>query len=183
MKRELMCALVGASFLIPANTEAQRGRDRGPRVHQPAPVVVSGRLSRCSPPSGARAFDCRSRVVYTSGTRWAPRRANAAWIRADWGRVRFAPIRYRHDRFLNQGELRALVGQHTVTRIRKEGRSAGLRGALSGEWIRASRAGRVLVVTMDRVDVAELVDFDFDGIVDDVYLIRHGVDRGRPGVW
>lgn len=177
MKRELMSALIGASILVPKDMEAQRGRDRGPRVQQPAPAVVSGRLNRCRPPSGARAFDCRSRVVYTSGTRWAPRRVNAAWIRADWGRVRFAPVRYRRDRFLNQGELTRLVGPHTISRIRKEGRRSGLRGPLHGEWIRAPRSGRVLVVTMDRVDVAELVDFDRDGIVDDVYLIGPGGDR------
>jgi hypothetical protein len=172
MKRELMSALLGASLLVPVGVDAQRARHRAP---QPAPVTVSGRLGHCTPPAGARPFDCRARVVYSSGVRYGPRPSRAAWVRVDWGRIRLAPVRYvRRDRFMNQGELRRLMGRHAVDRIRDHGRRAGLRGGLRGEWVQDGRRGHVLVVRMDRVDVAELVDFDRDGVVDDIFLMPLG---------
>lgn len=175
MKRELMSALLGASLLVPASVDAQRNRHRAP--HQPAPITVSGRLAHCSAPRGARPFDCRARVVYSSGTRYASGRSRVAWVRADWGHVRLAPARRaRWNRFITQGELKRLMGHRVVHRIRDHGRRAGLRGALRGEWVNEGR-DRVLVVRMDRVDIAELVDFDRDGLVDDIFLARFGSGR------
>jgi hypothetical protein len=69
------------------------------------------------------------------------------------------------------------MGGHVVNRIRDHGRRMGLRGALHGEWVNGGRRGRVMVVHMDRVEVAELVDFDRDGVVDDVFLLRLGAER------
>lgn len=187
MKRELMSVLLGAALLVPADVDAQRGRnrpvDRGPRVSHPAPITVSGRLSRCRAPARARAFDCASRVVYSShgsisGGVLRPYRDARLRIRADWIR---APIRFsigvRFDRSLNPGQLRRLLGHDTVTRIRDVGRRQGLRGAPRGHWVDSRWQGLVLVVTMDRVDVAEFIDYDRDGLFEDSFLLRH--DRGR----
>lgn len=184
MKREMMSVLVGAVLLVPAEADAQRARhrgpDRGPRVAQPAPVTASGRLARCRAPAHARSFDCRSRVVYSShaGHRavlvMRPYRDARIRIRADWVR---APVRFslgvRFDRGLNPGELRRMLGHRTVDRIRHAGRRAGLRGAPRGHWVDSRVHGLVLVVTMDRVDVAEFIDSDRDGFFDDSFLFRH----------
>ena len=178
MRREMMTLLIGASMLVPTAADAQRGRGhRGPRA-QPAPVAVSGRLTSCRAPAGARRFDCPATVVYRSRAHYVPRRGNHVWVRARWGPIRFGAIRhYRYDRFLNQSELRDLVGLRTVHLIRDEGRRAGLRGALRGQWVSSGGYERTLVVTMEGVDVAEIVDFDRDGVVDEVFIVRPGRDR------
>jgi predicted amidohydrolase len=181
MKRELMSVMLGASFLVPVAADAQRAR--ATRVGQPAPVTVSGRLANCRAPAKARAFDCRSRVVYSSRASYAPAYRGHVWIRADWGRIRLVRVHaQRRDRFLNQSELRDILGLRAVHRVRDEGRRAGLRGALRGLWFDAGRDGRVLVVRMEGVDVAEFVDFDRDGIVDEIFLVRPGRDRRFVGV-
>jgi hypothetical protein len=175
MRRETMLALIGATMLLPTAVEAQRGRGHG---GPPAAVAASGRLTGCHPAARARPFDCRATVVYSSNARYAPRRGGHVWVRAGWGPVRFGAIRYyRYDRYLNQSELRELIGLRTVHLIRDEGRRAGLRGALRGEWVHSQAYGRTLLVTMEGIDVAELVDFDQNGIVDEIFIVRPGRDR------
>ena len=179
MKREMMAALIGVSFLVPSDADAQRGR-RGGHVAAPAPVTVSGRLANCRRPADARPFDCRARVVYRSGPRYVSPRAGYSWVRVDWRPIRYAPVRYarvdrydRFDRYLDHGDLRHLLGRRTVDMLRDEGRRMGLRGALRGEWLDVRRQGRVLIVRMEGVDIAELVDIDWNGTIDDVFLLRH----------
>ena len=191
MKRELMSVLFGAALLVPMDAEAQRGRGRAaddnPRVQKLEPITTGGRGA----PRGrvaARAPYARNRVVYSSNTRYrVPRfyrsgrfgyRDSRIRVRLDYGRAPiFVRPRARLAGRLSQGELRRVLGHETVRRIRQSGRRAGLRGAIRGHWVDARRHGLVLVVTMDRVDVAEFIDYDRDGWIDDSYFFRH--DRGR----
>lgn len=191
MRREWMAVLIGASMLAATDVEAQRGRDRESgrrgeerervgRVEQLEPIRAPGRVVPAAAPrvrSRARPathhyVDARSRVVYRSP---AYRRYHrpAAWIRVDWGpRVRFrVVVAPRHGAYLSQGELRRLLGREAVRDIRDAGHSMGLRGSLRGHWVQARGVGAVLVVTMGGTDVAELVDYDRDGFVDDFFLV------------
>jgi hypothetical protein len=182
MKRELITLLVGASFFA-SDVEAQRnrdrdnrngGNDRNGRVEQLEPVHAGGRIApRTVVYRGGRPAHRRSRVVYSSNGRrpsYAPARV---WVRADWGRVTMHPFAFRTNRtFLNQRELRNVLGRRTVDMVRDSGRRAGLRGSLRGHWVEQRGQGRMLVVTMDRVDVAEFMDFDRDGFVDDIFLVQ-----------
>ena len=205
MKRELMSVLIGAALILPAEAEAQRGRkhvpNRGPRVTQPAPAVASGRLNRCRAPAHARSFECRprSRVVYSSRARYGgattwvdrpgyryhdvyrPYRDARVRVRLEWGgsRIHFHAPRYR-DAHVGPGALRRILGPRTVNQVRRAGRRLGLRGAPRGHWIDSWRDGRVLVVTMEGVEIAEFVDYDRDGFVDDAFFFRH--DGGRRWV-
>jgi hypothetical protein len=190
MKRELLSVLIGASILLPADAMAQRNRtsdrnrnerDRTERVQpapvrngrvQPAPVRANGRIAY-PVRSPRHAAASRTRVVYTNrgvSARYSNR--GGIWIQADWGRrIPVRPIfRGRRDE-LNQGELRDILGKRTVDRVKDAGRHAGLRGGLRGHWVNAHEDGLILVVTMDRVDVAEFVDFDRDGFIDDAFVI------------
>lgn len=193
MKRELMSVLLGAALLVPMDAEAQRGRgsaaDGDARVQKLEPITTGGRVA----PRGrvaARAPYSRNRVVYSSQTQYRVPRAyrSGGWNRGYRDtriRVRFdigrAPIfvrpRARFEGRLNQAELRRVLGHDTVRRIRQSGQRAGLRGAVRGHWVDTRRQGLVLVVTMDRVDVAEFIDYDRDGWIDDSYFLR--LDRGR----
>ena len=56
MKGKLMLGLMGAAFLIPQESTAQRVRDRVRPRTRPAPITMSGRLSGCHAPAGARAI-------------------------------------------------------------------------------------------------------------------------------
>lgn len=176
MKRKVMMVLLGASFFAPIDAEAQRARSRDHRPSQPARVTVSGRLVGCRAPAGARSFDCRSRVVYSSysgSRRSRAYRSNRLRVRADWGRVRMIPLRHRaRNGVLNQGRLRDVLGRRTVDRVRNAGRRAGLHGSLRGYWESDRYGGAILVITMGRVEVAEFVDFNRDGVVDEIFLIR-----------
>ena len=82
----------------------------------------------------------------------------------------FRPHRGRRS-YLSQGELKDVIGNRAVRLVRDAGRQAGLRGALRGHWVRDYGRRSTLVITMERVDVAEFVDFDGDGYVDDLFLI------------
>ena len=57
-----------------------------------------------------------------------------------------------------------------VNRIRDHGRRAGLRGSLRGHWAPTRGLDDIMVLTMRGREVARLVDFDRDGLVDDVML-------------
>ncbi len=182
MKRELFMVLLGASILIPAEADAQRNRTRDrsreDRSGQPAPVQANGRIAYPAPRGGRRAWDRGTRVVYSSRAGRAPYRGRQLWVRADWGRIRMRAMSHRRDRrTLNQSDLRHVLGRHTVNRVKNNGRRTGLRGSLRGHWVNQRGQGRILIVTMGRVDVAEFIDFDRDGFVDDVFMIRNG--RGR----
>ena len=189
MKRKRMTALLGAAFLVPLQVDAQRVRSRDRAVHQqPAPIHSSGRLTRCRAPAGGRSFDCRSRVVYSSHSAYGRPRAyhgNHVWVRADWGHhVRMTRFgRGARHAVMNQGDLRDMLGRRTVNRVRDAGRRAGLRGSLRGYWQNTRGRGAILVITMDRVDVAELVDFDRDGFVDEVFLVREAKGRRMAHRW
>lgn len=157
MKREVMSVLFGAALLVPMNAEAQRGRGRdadgNARVEKLEPITTGGRTGHRARPA-----------------------ARTLRVRFDYGRT---PIFVRHrarlEGSLNPGELRHVLGQRTMKEIRNAGRRAGLRGAVRGHWIDARRHGLVLVVTMDRVDVAEFIDYDRDGWIDDSFFFH---DRG-----
>lgn len=190
MKRELLSVLIGAALIVPADVEAQRGRkhvpQRGPRVVDATPAVASGRLNRCRAPAHARSFECRpaNRVVYSSRagyrptTVYRPYRDSRIRVRLAWGSGRLDfRARPHMAGTVGPAQLRRILGPQTVNRVRRAGRRLGLRGAPRGHWVESWRHGLVLVVTMDRVDIAEFVDYDRDGFVDDAFFFRH--DGGR----
>ena len=176
MKRELMTLLLGASVIMASDAEAQRNRERGNdravrgngRVERLAPVQARGRI--------APRVTYRARpggVVYSSrrGYNW-----HRYWVNTRIQRHYF-DRRYidRRDGLLRNKELKELLGNRTVNRMKDIGKDAGLRGSLRGRWIHERGIGRILVLTMDRVDIAEFADFDGDGFIDESLLI----DRGR----
>ena len=173
MKHTLWMVLMGTFFLIPIEAEAQRGRARNAHAsRQIAPV--SARLTSCRAPSGGHAYLCRNDVrtdvVYRSSSSGRGR-TRRAWVVANWGRIHIYPVRYRaRSREITQGRLRDMLGAETVRRVRDVGRRAGLRGSVRGQWIESRRSGAVLTLTMSRQEVAQLLDFDRDGLVDEVLL-------------
>lgn len=187
MKRRTMMLLVGASVLMAADAEAQRARGQGGngrverdgRVERLEPVRAPGRIAPRRVVRTQR-YGPTSRVVYTTRTRYD----NRGWHRVpvrDFRRVYFRGYRDRRA-FLTQSELRHIIGKRGVDLVRDAGRDAGLRGSLRGHWVHERGRRSTLVVTMNRVDVAEFVDFDGDGYVDDLFLVgpaRRGyVGRG-----
>lgn len=175
MNRKLGMALIGASFLIPIDADAQRVRPNNrPANRYVAPATA--RLANCRVPSRGRAYVCqpqrRDNVVYRySGN--AGRRARRAWIAPAWGRTSIFLTRrdVRRDEF-GQGRLRDLIGPATVRRVRDHGRRAGLRGPVRGHWLHRRHAEPTLVLTMRRQEVARLVDYDRDGFIDE-FLVRN----------
>jgi hypothetical protein len=110
-------------------------------------------------------------VVYRYASTTRPQSARV-WITPSWARVR-VDFR-RHD--VRRGEidqrwLRDVVGKHTIRRVREHGHDAGLRGPVRGHWV-ARGHDDVLVLTMERQEVARLIDRDLDGRVD-VFLLRN----------
>lgn len=185
MKRELMTLLLGASVIMASDAEAQRNRDRGNdrvvrdngRVERLEPVRARGRI--------APRVTYRARpggVVYSTrrGYNW-----HRNWVNTRINRVYFDRRfdRSRRDRVLRNKDLRDLLGRNTVNRIRDIGKDAGLRGSLRGHWIHERGVGRILVVTMDRVDIAEFGDFDGDGYIDESLLIARGQFRRGARGW
>lgn len=183
MKRNLMSLLLGASVIMASDAEAQRNRDRGNdrvvqqngRVERLEPVRARGRVA---PRVTYRARP--GRVVYSSrhGYNW---HRNRYWVNTRIDRFYFDRRfdRARRDRILRNKDLKDLLGNRTVKRVKEIGRDAGLRGPLRGYWVHERGIGRVLVVTMDRIDVAEYADFDGDGYIDEALLIAP--DRFRRG--
>lgn len=51
-------------------------------------------------------------------------------------------------------------------------RRAGLRGTITGSWQAHRRYGAIVHVRMGGRAVAELIDYDGDGTVDDVFVPR-----------
>ncbi len=192
MKRELTTILVGAVLIGASDVEAQRSRsgnadrNRGP-VERLEPVRAPGRvvtprverIHRAAP----RHRVGHTRVVYSSRNhpRYRPR---AAWVRVDWDRaVRFRVVSNRPYRgFMNGNDLRHLLGHRTVRLIRDAGHDAGLRGALRGHWVPGRGFGRVLVVTMGGGDVAEVLDYDRDGYVDEIWVVGRRGFRPLTGL-
>jgi hypothetical protein len=168
MKRILSAALLGASILIPAEATAQRVRVV---VDHPRAVPVTGRLAECRAPSHGRAYVCRaeSNVVYryAGGVR---RPVVRDWAVVEWGRIHMYPVRGSRHGLINEGRLRDMLGDRTVERVRDRGRRFGLRGPVRGDWHESLRFGAVLTLEIEGREVAELLDFDRDGIVDQVLL-------------
>ena len=168
MKRMLSAALLGASFLIPAEATAQRVRVV---ADHPRAVPVTGRLAECRAPSRGRAYVCRpeTNVVYryAGGAR---RPVVRDWAVVEWGRIHMYPVRGSWHGLINEGRLRDMLGDRTVERVRDRGRRFGLRGPVRGDWHESLRFGAVLTLRVDGREVAELLDFDRDGIVDQVLL-------------
>jgi hypothetical protein len=168
MKRMLSAALLGASFLIPAEATAQRVRVV---IDHPRAVPVTGRLAECRAPSRGRAYVCRpeTNVVYryAGGAR---RPVVRDWAVVEWGRIHMYPVRGSRQGLINEGRLRDMLGDRTVERVRDRGRRFGLRGPVRGDWHESLRFGAVLTLRVDGREVAELLDFDRDGIVDQVLL-------------
>ena len=190
MKRELTALLLGAALIVPADAEAQRAKGRvddGPRVLKVAPVRAPGRVTGGGPRADVRPRPRARRVVYTTHTAYrAPRlhrplRDRRVRVRLEWDR---APFHFRAPRFqgrVGPGELRRILGPRTVSRVRRAGRRVGLRGAVRGYWIDSWRHGVVLVATMEGIDVAEFIDYDCDGRIDDAFFLRAQAARGWIG--
>ncbi len=173
MKRTLWMVLMGTSFMIPIEAEAQRGRARNaPASRQIAPL--SARLTKCRAPSGGRAYLCGNEVHTNVVYRYSGNgrtRTRRAWVVAKWGRIHIYPVRYHaRSRGISQGRLRDMLGAATVRRVRDAGRRAGLRGSVRGQWSESRRSGAVLTLTMNRQEVARFADYDRDGLVDEVLL-------------
>lgn len=190
MKHKTMMLLVGATLLMAADAEAQRARGQGGsgrverdgRVERLEPVRAPGRIApRRVVRSHRYGPASRSRVVYTSRNRFESR----GWYRVpvrDFRRVYFRSHRSGAS-FLSQGDLRRLIGARGVDLVRDAGRRAGLRGSLRGHWVHERGRRSTLVVTMNRVDIAEFVDFDGDGYVDDLFLVGPAGDRRVTRGW
>ena len=192
MKRELMTVLIGAAILLPVDAEAQRNRarngnrdNRSERVTQPAPVRANGRIAYRGRTT-SRALPPRTRVIYSNRGGYIQHRQGNVWIRADWGRpARWQAPRYRarYDRELKQKDLRDILGKRTLDRVKDEARRAGVRGKMRGRWINARNDGLILVITVDRVAVAEFVDYDHDGRIDDAFVIDRRSGRLEAIGW
>jgi len=89
---------------------------------------------------------------------------------------------YRHA-LLTKAHLRDILGRPTVQRLRDAGRNAGLRGPLAGRWEDARGRGSVLIVMMGGIELAEFIDFDRDGFVDDVFVARGHRSRWVASRW
>lgn len=175
MNRTIWLTLIGVSILIPIEADAQRVRPRNQPIQRTV-APTTARLANCRAPTGGRAYTCRNarydNVVYRySGNRG--RQARRAWIAPAWGR---APIYLsrrdlRRDRIGNR-QLRELLGPATVRRVRNHGRRVGLEGAVRGHWLQRRRAAPTLVLTMRNQEIARLVDYDRDGLVDE-FLLRN----------
>ena len=174
MKRKLWVVLVGTSFLIPIQADAQRARSRRVPVTRHVDAWASGRLASCRAPSGGRAYVCRAdtrrNVVYRySGTGRA--RSSRNWVLAEWGDMHMHLAgRFTRSGSISQGRLRHMLGAATVRRVRDLGRRAGLRGSLHGHWVESRRLGAVLTLSIGDQEVAQFLDYDRDGLVDDVLL-------------
>lgn len=176
MKRRLWVVLVGTSFLIPIQADAQRARSRGVPVTRHVNARASGRLTSCRAPSGGRAYVCRGdtrrNVVYRySGT--GRTRTRLRWVLAEWGNMHMhMRLAGRSTRAgsISQSRLKDMLGARTVRRVRDLGRRAGLRGSLHGHWVENRRLGAVLTLSIGDREVAQFLDFDRDGSVDEVLL-------------
>ena len=186
MKRELVLALTGLAMLMPMDADAQRrdrggerARERGNRVERLEPVRAPGRVYRVRP----RHRDVRSQVVYTSRGRHPRYSVGNAWLRADFGEIRFRRGFYGRRVVLKKNDLRDLLGRHTVRRVKNAANRAGIHGPMRGRWVGQRGGIRVLVVTVDGFEVAEFSDYDRDGFVDQVFLIGDRRPRRTVGWW
>lgn len=181
--------------MLASDLEAQRARERGnergrdnaarnERVQRLDPVRAPGRIAPRQHVYRDHRYNRGGRVVYTSrnrnryrGSRWHRVRAH------DFGRVYF-DLHFRPRRAqLNQGDLKDVLGNRAVRLVKDAGRRAGLRGSLRGRWLHEYGRRSTLVVTMDRVEIAEFVDFDGDGFVDDLFLIGPAGHRRAYRGW
>ncbi len=174
MLRTLWMVMLGTTFLVPAEAEAQRARGASTRDGRAVAPVGSARLVSCPAPSGARAYRCAPEVRRRVGVRPVapvPRVAQRTWVSAGWrGAPIFLTWRDLRRAELGQGRLRQILGRPTLDGIADHGRRAGMRGPVRGHWARGRWAGTVLVLTMRGGEVARLVDYDRDGLVDDLLL-------------
>lgn len=107
------------------------------------------------------------------GRGWTDRRYDYRWERARWGDV---VIRDRRDRDRDRRDvgddwLRDVLGDVIYGRVQTHHRSLGWNGPLAGDWFDADD-GRVLTILSAGRPLAELVDRDGDGRVEDVRLVR-----------
>jgi hypothetical protein len=174
MKRIFGLVLIGASVLIPANAQAQRrGVPDAPSARHYA-GASSARLAGCRAPAAGRSYVCRSdarpRVVYRYSGR-TRRPIVRSRVGRDWGVIRMYPVRHRgRGGMIRQAALRQVLGAATFHRIHERGRRAGLRGPLRGHWREGPRLGAVLTLTMGGQQIAQLHDFDRDGLADEVWF-------------
>ena len=68
--------------------------------------------------------------------------------------------------------VRDVLGNHSVNRVRRLARRAGVRGRLTGVWSETRRRGAVLEVRVSGRPVAEFHDRNGDGYVEAVFLRR-----------
>jgi hypothetical protein len=138
---------------------------------------------------GGPAF-CRSGAGHpVHGRRWCirkgfglgdrdrrDRRYDDRWERARWGDVVIRAPRDRRDRDWDRRDvgddwLRDVLGDVIYGRVQNHNRSLGWSGPLSGDWFDADD-GRVLTIFSSGRALAELVDRNGDGRVEDVRLAR-----------
>ena len=121
---------------------------------------------------GGRSFD--RRYVdrrYAGSVRVGPA---VRWSVARWGDIYFRDDRARRAyREPHRVNIKRVVGKRVQDRLRYRSRQLGLRGSLEGRWIRTGRLGLVLQVRTDGFPLAELVDFNGDGHVDQVALSNY----------
>ncbi|MGI9627088.1 MAG: hypothetical protein ACR2QM_09645 [Longimicrobiales bacterium] len=164
--------VMAAALLIPAQAEAQpkNGNRSGVRVefsYRNAPDWRGRRV--CHPVRNRRRVRCspRSRDFYSYN------RGNRGLVRANWGDIHLYAPRARYDYIrLGRRGLEDIMGAGPVSRIRRIGRNAGLRGRMTGTWSETRRAGSLIEVRIDGRRVAELRDYNRDGYVDDVFVRR-----------
>lgn len=174
MKRIVGLVLMGASVLIPMNAEAQRRGAPGAPSARDYVGPASARLAGCRAPAAGRSYVCRSdartRVVYRYSGQ-ARRPVVRSRFDRDWGLIHMYPVRHRgRSGLIRQAALRQMLGAATFHRMHERGRRAGLRGPLRGHWREGPRLGAVLTLTMGGQALAQLHDFDRDGLADEVWF-------------
>ena len=106
------------------------------------------------------------------GRGWADRRYDYRWERARWGDVVIRDSRReRGQRDVGDDWLRDVLGDVIYGRVQTHHRSLGWSGPLAGDWF-DDDDGRVLTILSGARPLAELVDRDRDGRVEDVRIVR-----------
>lgn len=169
MRREAWIVLLGIGLLAPIQLGAQKSQRRAENSYRSG---NRGAVACTSTMRSARR-DCSGRLapIRVASGRIHGVRARRTWIPVDWGNV-FIRHSADRDRFdaISQGRLQRMLGRASVERLRSLGRHDGLRGRLRGHWYMGSRRGAVLVISIGGREVAQFVDYNRDGWVDQVLL-------------
>ena len=175
MKNLGRIVVIGAALLMPTQLEAQprNGTRSGVHVELSFGNGPAGRsyARHCRPGRRGNRFNCR--IPRRGYVAYNLNRRDRRWVQAEWGDIHlYSPdTRYGSVRLGERG-LREILDRRTLSRVRRVGRRAGLRGPITGRWSEHRRSGAVLEMRMQGRPLVEVHDYDGDGYVDDVFVAR-----------